>query len=246
MASRHLLLVDDDPQMSVLVGVLARRAGLTVTCRADVDSAWSAVLADPPELVLLDVNLPVKSGLELLRQRQQTPPPDPFAVALFCQPMMAHDVAAGWREGADYLLAKDLVTSAPDWQRRVQEILEHARGQSPIPSLGWPKEKDDLLLSRWGEVLHAALDHPSLRSLGVEVIEQVHRRALVGAFGSEGQRAWLEPQAGGAALVSRPPGGIDSVRHCFASLIDQVWRLLGSGPSTQLVAALRATVNALR
>jgi DNA-binding response OmpR family regulator len=246
MTSRHLLLVDDDPQMAVLVGVLARRAGMRVTCRADVDSGWSAVLADRPELVLLDVNLPDKSGLELLRRRRQAPSPDPFAVALFCQVMMTHDVAAGWREGADYLLAKDLVTSALAWQVRVREILDHVRGQSPIASLGWPQEKDGPLMCRWGEVLNEALEHPLLRSLGVEVIEQLLWRALVGAFGANAQRDWLETGSGRTVIRNCLTEDTGSVQRFFVSLIDQVWRLLGSGPSTQLAHSLRAAVNALR
>jgi DNA-binding response OmpR family regulator len=246
MKSRHLLLVDDDPQMEVLVGLLARRSGLTVFCRPDVDSAWSAVLTDRPELVLLDVNLPIKSGLDFLRRRQQTPAPHRFSVALFSQPAMTHDLAAGWREGADYLLSKELVTRAADWKNRVAEILEHARGQAAVPSLGCVKEKDDLLLSRWGEVLNEALDHPSLRSLVVEVIEQVLARALVSGFGSEAVCAWLAPEAGRVALPTPVTGDSSGVYRCFDSCIDQVWRLLGPGPCAQFAVALRSTVNAVR
>ncbi len=52
MTSRHLLLVDDDPQMAFLLGILARRAGLGPSSAGDVESAWSAVCVDRPDLVL--------------------------------------------------------------------------------------------------------------------------------------------------------------------------------------------------
>jgi DNA-binding response OmpR family regulator len=261
MTSGRLLLVDDDPSMAALIGMLARRAGLTVTCCPDVDSVWSALFpasplpqplspaergeeaSDVPELVLLDINLPIKSGLEFLRMRRQMMAPCRFGVALFCQPSMIHDVAAGWKEGADYLIAKDLVTRPSDWQKRVTEILEHLRGQVAIPSLGWPDEGDGPLLYRWGEVLNEALADTSLRSLAVEVIEEVLWRALIHGFRSEAQRAWFVPYTGRVCLTTPLPGDSDGVNRCFASLIDQVWCLLGSGPCAQLVLALRAAVN---
>jgi CheY-like chemotaxis protein len=230
--------------MAVLVGVLARRAGLSVTCRQDVDAAWLAVSSDRLELVLLDVNLPIKSGLELLRRRHEATVPHEFSVALFCQPAMTRDVASGWREGADYLVAKDLVTRAGDWQQRVSEILDHVRGRASVPSLGWPQERDGLLLSRWGEVLNEALDHPCLRPLGVEVIEQVLWRAMSFAFGPAARREWLAPDSGRVVLSTPLPRDSGGVHRCFASLLDQAWRLLGSGPCAQFSVALRAAVNA--
>jgi DNA-binding response OmpR family regulator len=245
MTSRHLLLVDDDPQMAVLIGVLARRAGLIVTSRPDIDSAWSSVQVDRTDLVLLDINLPIKSGLEFLRLRRQSPLPYTLPVALFCQLTMPHDVAAGWREGADYLITKDLVTRAGEWKDRVTAILDHARGQSSVPSLGCPQEEYARFLAPLGEALNEALDHPSLRSLDAEVIGELLWRALVQGFGSMAQRAWLVPDTGRmvvGALPETDPGGVN---RCFASLIEQVWCLLGSGPCAQFAVALRAIVNVL-
>ena len=229
MASRRLLLVDDDPQMGVIVGMLARRAGLTMDCQPSVESAWTALRQVRPDLVLLDVNLPGKSGLELLHRRRQTPNVEPFAVALFCQSGLTGDVAAGWRAGADYLLPKELVTKPDAWPRRVEEILAHAHGQAPPRSLGLPKEGSDGLRSKWGGSLNRLLDHPILRSLGEEVVEQVLRRALVHGFADAARLSWLVPGAGRLHLEGLPAEApVAAVHGCLASLLDQVWRLLGT------------------
>jgi CheY-like chemotaxis protein len=69
----RLLLVDDAPEIARVVQHLARRAGQDLVCRADVPSAWEylhAVDTPRPDLVLLDVNLPGASGIDLFRRMQ--------------------------------------------------------------------------------------------------------------------------------------------------------------------------------
>jgi DNA-binding response OmpR family regulator len=240
MDRRRLLLVDDDPQMATLVRILARRAGLTLAWSADVDAAWTAIQAELPDLVLLDINLPGRSGLELLRLRRDLPAGGSFPVAIFCQTSLPRDVAAGWQAGADYLLAKNLVTQPAAWQERVDEILAHAHGQAPPRSLGWLSGGNSALLSNWGRVLNRALDHTALRPLAAEVIDQVLRRALACSFGpaigiSGSSRS---PAAFDVERLSPAPSVV-AVRDCFASLLDQVWRLLGTDACALFEADLR-------
>jgi CheY-like chemotaxis protein len=243
MSSRRLLLVDDDPQMAFLLGVLARRAELLLDSSGDVESAWARVQANPPDLVLLDINLPGPSGLELLRRRRESAGVS-VAVALFCQARLDHVIAAGWRAGADYLLTKDLVTRPIDWRRRVEEILDDARGQGPILSLGLFTKEKTLPLSAWGGLLNQVFDHSALDSLlGPAVIEQVLCRALVCGFHATARRSWLVEGAGRLACdklsLSVSP---ESVGACLESVRRQVWRLLGSGPWAAFDDVLRAGI----
>jgi CheY-like chemotaxis protein len=234
-----LLLVDDDPQMGVIVGMLARRGGLSVRCAVSVEAAWEALRQQRPELVVLDVNL--------LHRRRQAADGESFAAALFCQSMLVNDIAAGWRAGADYLLAKELVTQPAAWLRRVAEILEHVHGQAPPRSLGWRMEEESSLGSQWGEVLNRALDHPALRSLGTEVVDQMLRRALVRGFGGAARRSWLLPDAGRLNHRALPASAsAEAVHRCLDSLVDQVWRLLGAEACGPFEAVLRTGVAALK
>lgn len=243
-----LLLVDDEPHLGLIVARLARRVGLDTTCVTDVPSAWASLQARPVELVLLDVNLPGASGLELLRRLRGAAQPASPRIALFCQPSQGADIAAGWRAGADYLLSKELVARPDDWQKRLAEILTHARGQHVPSLLSWAAKASGQTTCDWATVLEQALRCREARSLGVEVAEAVLRRALDEGFGSlfreEERMRWVVP---GQERLDRPAlprrTSRESLQRCFASLVDQ-WRcLLGDEASTPLVQALQAALD---
>ena len=65
---RHILVVDDDPEMRALLAACSPAAGFRVTEAVD-GSAMHAILARTDiDLVLLDVGLPGLDGLSLLRE----------------------------------------------------------------------------------------------------------------------------------------------------------------------------------
>jgi CheY-like chemotaxis protein len=69
---RNALIVDDEPHVRAYAKLLLREAGIDeVWEAADGGQAIAALEAHEPELVLLDVNLPVLSGLEVLRQLKE-------------------------------------------------------------------------------------------------------------------------------------------------------------------------------
>ena len=110
----ELLLVDDEPDLALIVALLGKRAGHRVACCADVPSAWERLCQGLPDLVLLDVNLPGESGLELCRRARNAGPEKPglaeVRMALFVQLALIGDVAAGLEAGADLPISKDLVS----------------------------------------------------------------------------------------------------------------------------------------
>jgi class 3 adenylate cyclase len=61
----RVLIVDDDPDMAVLLARMVRKEGLGVDTVHDGAAALSHVRATPPDLVLLDVMLPDMSGFEI-------------------------------------------------------------------------------------------------------------------------------------------------------------------------------------
>jgi len=64
---QHVLYVDDDETVMVLMDALLQRAGYRVTCHSDPTAAVSAVRARPEafDLVITDFNMPVLTGLGL-------------------------------------------------------------------------------------------------------------------------------------------------------------------------------------
>ena len=61
-----ILVVDDEPQIRTLLRVTLGRAGYTVVEAASGREALSAKSIDKPDLVLLDLGLPDRDGLELV------------------------------------------------------------------------------------------------------------------------------------------------------------------------------------
>src|SRR4051812_5817144 len=100
MPSPLLLLVDDDPELALVVRLLCRRAGQALEWRGEVAGAREWLREGRPDLVLVDVNLPGTSGLELVRELDRARPGP--AVALFSQWGVPGDVAAGIEAGADF------------------------------------------------------------------------------------------------------------------------------------------------
>ncbi len=127
----RLLLVDDDPSLAAIVRVLARRAGHDLVCAAD--SVQATPHLPSADLLLLDVNLPGVSGPDWLASLTERPP-----AALFVQSGLEDDIARGWDAGAEYLLAKELVTDAAAFQARLAEILAHADGRRGGASVTCP------------------------------------------------------------------------------------------------------------
>ena len=67
MSQRHVLIVDDEPQIGDVLRSYLERDGYGVTLAAMVKDALEAIEARRPDLVLLDVTLPDGSGLDVLR-----------------------------------------------------------------------------------------------------------------------------------------------------------------------------------
>lgn len=63
-----ILIVDDRPDDLQLLSSLLATQGYRVRSAASGDSALASVLADPPELILLDIALPGLNGYELCRR----------------------------------------------------------------------------------------------------------------------------------------------------------------------------------
>jgi two-component system, OmpR family, response regulator ResD len=62
-----ILVVDDEPSIVEVVSLYLRREGFDVLTAADGDSALAAAREHTPDLIVLDIMLPKRSGLEITR-----------------------------------------------------------------------------------------------------------------------------------------------------------------------------------
>ena len=73
-AGKTILVVDDDPDILTAITTSLADTGASIETAADGNTAVSMVETTTPDLVILDVMLPQKSGfLVLERLRQKTP-----------------------------------------------------------------------------------------------------------------------------------------------------------------------------
>lgn len=237
MSRPLLLLVDDAPHLGFIVERLGTRVGCEVIARTDVPTAWEFLQSRVPALVLLDLNLPGPSGLELCRRIRANETLGKLPIALFCQDGLSEDVAAGLQAGADYLFSKELVGNPAQWEARLAEILAGAS------TLGLVVERSDssntdpgLVADDWFARLNRAVR--LLRGLGPPVVQVLLSRALSAAFASQGNaRDWLLPD--GAALdARRVPLKPTAVATLAVSLSRQAWSLLGTEGSAPFQTAL--------
>ena len=68
--SRHVLIVDDEPQIGEVLNAYLEADGFTATVRTTLADAMLALQGSAPDLLLLDITLPDGSGLEILRHVQ--------------------------------------------------------------------------------------------------------------------------------------------------------------------------------
>ena len=80
---QHVLYVDDDPVMLVMVEGLLQRAGYRVTCMDDPRAALArALAAEPPfDVVVTDFNMPELSGIELVQALARSRPGLPVVIS---------------------------------------------------------------------------------------------------------------------------------------------------------------------
>ncbi|MFW8634207.1 response regulator transcription factor [Cribrihabitans pelagius] len=70
---RHVVLVEDEPNITEAIRFLLTRDGWTVEAHADGATAVEVIGGAAPDLVILDLMLPGKSGLEIVRELRASP-----------------------------------------------------------------------------------------------------------------------------------------------------------------------------
>ena len=67
-AAFRVLVVDDDQDMAAFLARMLAQQGLKAEIVTDGYAALAAIAADPPDLVLLDVQMPGPDGFEICRR----------------------------------------------------------------------------------------------------------------------------------------------------------------------------------
>jgi two-component system nitrogen regulation response regulator GlnG len=142
--SLNVWLVDDDASIRWVLERALRQGGMSPTAFEHADTALAALRRERPDVLITDIRMPGRSGLELLTEIRDSQPELPVIV------MTAHSdldsAVAAYQGGAFEYLPKpfdidqavDLVRRAAQQQVRVEQAAPEARripemlGQAPV------------------------------------------------------------------------------------------------------------------
>jgi diguanylate cyclase (GGDEF)-like protein len=115
---RRVLLVDDDRENIELLAKYISNDGHIVQNASDPEAALHRLRAWKPHLILLDVNMPKMTGLELVPKIRALTPDEYTAIILISASMTMEDVTKGLESGSDDYLTKPF---------RAQDVISRVR-----------------------------------------------------------------------------------------------------------------------
>jgi len=127
----RILVVEDNVALADELGADLKRAGYAVDWLADGRDALIQGATEPYDLILLDLGLPGKSGLDILREWRASQMQRPVLI-LTARDHWAERID-GLKAGADDYLTKPF--HPEELQLRIQALLRRAHGQINQPQL---------------------------------------------------------------------------------------------------------------
>lgn len=116
-----LVVADDDDDILLLVETRMRRYGYDVVTARTGDEALAAIYRHRPDLAVLDVRMPGRTGIEITHQVRSDPALEHMPIILLTASVSGADVAAGRDAGATDYIPKPF--SPQDLRGRVELLL---------------------------------------------------------------------------------------------------------------------------
>jgi len=120
-----VLVAEDDRDLQEVLWLNLRLAGLSVLTAADGDTALRLAREHSPDVIVLDVMMPGRSGMAVLQALRSDPVLREVPVVMVTACAAEEQIWAGWQAGADHYLTKPVrLTSLVEL---VSGIVEDAR-----------------------------------------------------------------------------------------------------------------------
>ena len=120
--TKRVLIADDEPNILISLEFLLKREGWQVSVARDGIEALAAIQRDRPELVLLDVMMPGKTGFEVCQAVRADEALAGVKILMLTAKGRDTDVAQGMGVGADAYMTKPFSTK--DLAAKVRQMLE--------------------------------------------------------------------------------------------------------------------------
>ena len=101
-----VVVADDDAVLRSLLVLNLEAEGMNVHEAQNGAQALQFALTHQPDLIVLDVMMPVHDGLKVLRALKDEPTTSAIPVVLLTARSAPEEIEEGWQAGADYYLTK--------------------------------------------------------------------------------------------------------------------------------------------
>jgi DNA-binding response OmpR family regulator len=116
-----ILIVDDEPNIVISLEFLMKKEGFEVAIAGDGEEALAKVASFAPDLVLLDVMMPKKSGFEVCEALRADPARAELRIVMLTAKGRDTEVAKGIALGANAYVTKPFSTK--ELVAKVKELL---------------------------------------------------------------------------------------------------------------------------
>ena len=106
MSGRHVLLIEDEPHIAEAIRFILNRDGWTVASHDQGADALAVVRAERPDVLILDVMLPGRSGYDILRDLRAEPETAELPVLMLTARGQERDRDMATMVGASRFMAK--------------------------------------------------------------------------------------------------------------------------------------------
>ncbi|PYG25451.1 response regulator [Pelagimonas varians] len=189
--AQHILIVEDDRTTRMRLAAYLREQGYRVSEAEDAGDMERVIETDPPELLLVDINLDGKDGLTITREQRAV---SRIGIILLTARDDQVDKIVGLEMGADDYVTKpfdkrELAARVKNLLARIADIGQAPEGPPPVENFGpWCFDRIRRRLVSAGrtenltpqefEIMAALADHPGQTLSRARLSELIGRAAM--------------------------------------------------------------------
>jgi DNA-binding response OmpR family regulator len=124
-----VLIADDDPALRQLLRDILDQHGIVTRVAVDGEQALRAAQEDPPDCLIIDINMPGLTGLAVCAELRAAPGTAAMPIILLTGLGQRRDISTGFASGADDYIVKPF---------RPEELMERLTALlSPVRQRRW-------------------------------------------------------------------------------------------------------------
>ena len=120
--AKKILIADDEPNIVISLEFLMQHSGYQVQSASDGEAVLRLLAEFKPDLILLDIMLPLRNGFEVCQRIRENPDWSDVKIVMLTAKGREVEMAKGLALGADVYITKPFATK--DLLANVQRLLE--------------------------------------------------------------------------------------------------------------------------